>query len=681
MARDNFYTQPDVQGGNTSAIGAIIGFFLGIGLMVGINFVPGITPVSQLLIIVFGLIFSIVCATLYVMTKLYIKTPANGAYVRTGMGGQRVIIDAGSLFIPMFHERIYISLETMKLEVAREGADALTTQDRVRIDMKSEFYIRVKKTEEDVKAAATSLGTKGINQTNVLALVGDKLVSALRTVAAKKNLEELFSDRQSFAEEVQKIVEKDLQANGLQLESVTISKLDQTNYEKINVNNIFDAEGAKTVAEKVQAALVQKNEIEQSAKVKMETKSLETTESINALKIKREASNAATNTEVSNTQAAKRTESEKFSAEQNRIAQEAIIESEREIGIKKVNMEQAVGAANIEKEQALAEKNISKEKSVEQATIEKDRFLLEKMAEKAEADTKKAQAEAETKKAQQNVLTVERVAEAERAKEVSVIEQKAQAERSRITQNTATDIEAYKTTAIAEASKKAAENKAEARIKEAEAEKQSKVLAAEGEKAIQMVPVEVNAKTVEVNAKQVEVTGKELEYKARFGEVSVKLETNLANINASKEIGIAMANSLGTALQKANINLWGSPDSLKQVTDAFTQGQSKFIQLEALGTGGYATARDAAKELITAYMKGFKTAQEVSGASENVSAEVKNLVLEFVKSGGANTAAGIALMAQFLLGSDEKPTQEHLEKLSTLTSTVTNGKKVDVVRT
>ena len=665
--------------GSGSAIGAAIGFIFGIALMVGINFVPGVKPLAQLLIVIFGLIFTVISASLYVLTKLYIKTPANGAFVRTGMGGQRVIIDGGTLFIPMFHEKLFISLETMKLEVVREGADALTTQDRVRIDMKSEFYIKVNKTSEAVVVAATSLGDKGVSQQNIIALVGDKLISALRTVAAKKNLEELFSDRQSFAEEVQKIVVKDLEANGLCLEAVTISKLDQTNYEKINVNNIFDAEGAKTVAEKVNAALVKKNEIEQTAKVAIETKNLEATKSINELKISREVSAAETGTKILNVQAEKKTEAEKFAAEQTRISKEAVIDSEREVGIKQVTMDKMVQTANIEKDQALAEKTIEKDKTVSQATIEKEKSILEKLAEKANADTTKSNAEAGAKKAQQNVITVEEVATAERKKDVSIITQKAVAENTKITQNAQTDIEAYKTTAIAEANKTAAVNRADAKIKEAEAEKTSKVLGAEGEKALQMVPVEVKAATVEVNAKQVEVTGKELEYKARYGEVSVKLETNLASIEANKEVGIAMAKALGDALNKANINLWGSPDSLQRVTEAFTKGQSQHIQLEALENGGFATARDSAKGLVVAYMKGLKTAQEVTGAADNVSAEVKNMVLEFVKSGGANTAAGIAMMGQFLLGG-EKPTEDHLNKLTTLATTITNGSKKAVLQ-
>lgn len=647
--------------------GAIALVFFGLIFMIGPGFVPGSTlsPTSSLMLSGFGMVVLVLGAILYILTKLYLKTPANGAYVRTGMGGQKVIVDGGAIFIPIFHEKLFISLETMKLEVDRKDVDALTTQDRVRIDMKSEFYIRVNKTADDIKTAATSLGSKGINPQSIISLVGDKLVSALRTVAAKKDLESLFSDRQGFAEEVQSIVAKDLQANGLLLESVTISKLDQTNYDKINVNNIFDAEGARTVAQKVNAALVEKNEIEQSAKVLIETKNLKTTEQTNELKILQETSIAETNAQIMKAKAEREAAASKFSAEQARISKEAEINMAKQVGLKEVEKEKEIETANIEKEQALEQKRVEKEKTIESANIEKEKTILERQAEKAQADTLKSNAEASAKEAEQNVLTVTAKAEAERQKEVTVINQQAAAEKRKIDENTVTDIEAYKVTARAEADMHAAEKRGSALTQLARAEKDAAAFRAEGEKAIQMVPVDVNKAQVDVNAAQVEVTGKELQYKAQFSEVSIRLETNLASISAQREVGKAAAEAMGQALSKANINLWGDPGALKMMQEAFNSGQSKFIQLDALQGGNFTHAnRELAKDLMTSYMKGQKTAMEVMGAAENVNSEVKHLINEFVRSGGGNTLAGIGLMAKFLTGKDA--TTEEIERVKNL---------------
>ncbi|RYZ54972.1 MAG: hypothetical protein EOP49_03935 [Sphingobacteriales bacterium] len=666
MSEEQHFYPPTNQRSSGGGASMFI-IFLGLVFMIGPSFLNSnvVSPASTMMLSIFGLAVLLIGTILYILTKLYLKTPANGAYVRTGMGGQKVIVDGGAIFIPMFHEKLFISLETMKLEVDRRDVDALTTQDRVRIDMKSEFYIRVNKTPDDIKTAATSLGSKGINPQSIISLVGDKLVSALRTVAAKKDLESLFSDRQGFAEEVQSIVSKDLSANGLLLESVTISKLDQTNYDKINVNNIFDAEGARTVAQKVNAALVEKNEIEQSAKVLIETKNLMTTEQTNELKIKQETSIADTNAKISKAKSEKEADASKFAAEQSRISKEAEISMEKQVGLKQVEREKEIETANIEKEQTLEQKRVEKEKTIETAQIEKEKTILERMAEKAQADTVKSNAEAGAKEAEQNVLTVTAKAEAARQKEVTVINQQAEAEKRKIDENTATDILAYKVTAAAQADMKAAEDKGVALTALARAEKDAAAFRAEGEKAIAMVPVEVNKAQVQVNAAQVEVTGKELQFKAQYSEVSIRLETNLASIAAHKEVGKAAAEAMGQALNQANINLWGDPGALKMMQEAFNQGQSKFIQLDALQGGNFTQVnREQAKDLVVAYMKGQKTAMEVMGTADNVSAEMKQLVSEFVKSGGGNTLAGIGLLAKFLTGKDAN--KEELDRLHQL---------------
>src|SRR5688500_19963740 len=70
------------------------------------------------------LIIGVVCL---LITRLYRKASANMAFVRTGMGGVRVIRDGGTLVIPVIHQVIPVSLETMRLNVERRGPHALIT--------------------------------------------------------------------------------------------------------------------------------------------------------------------------------------------------------------------------------------------------------------------------------------------------------------------------------------------------------------------------------------------------------------------------------------------------------------------------------------------------------------------------------------------------------------------------
>src|SRR4030095_15165748 len=138
-----------------------------------------------------------------VITRLYRKASANMAFVRTGMGGARVVKDGGTLVVPVIHHVIPVSLETMRLNVERRGPHALITKDNLRVDLSAEFYIKVHANREDILQAARSLGARNVQPDAVSELVQEKLVSALRTVAATRELVELHAKRDEFASAVQ----------------------------------------------------------------------------------------------------------------------------------------------------------------------------------------------------------------------------------------------------------------------------------------------------------------------------------------------------------------------------------------------------------------------------------------------------------------------------------------------
>ncbi|MGO7660660.1 SPFH domain-containing protein, partial [Rhizobium ruizarguesonis] len=75
---------------------------------------------------------------------LYTRSSRDEAYVRTGLGGQKVVLDVGSVVLPIFHSTARVNLKTLRLEVLRGEGDALITKDRMRVDIGAEFYVRVK---------------------------------------------------------------------------------------------------------------------------------------------------------------------------------------------------------------------------------------------------------------------------------------------------------------------------------------------------------------------------------------------------------------------------------------------------------------------------------------------------------------------------------------------------------
>ena len=258
-----------------------MGFFV-VLLIIGLGMVfgPMVMHVGGLPIMIIGAACTIFSLAVILVMSLYQKASAEEAIVRTGMGGPKVIIDGGIMVFPWVHKLTRVSLRVIKLTCVREGPDALITKDYLRADVHSEFYMRVGATEEQVLNAARSFGEQSGTEDAIDQKVGEKLVSALRSVAAKHELAELHSDRDSFAGSVQELVAKEIEPNGLILETVTISRLDQTDPSHLNDNNVFDAQGKRKITEITTAALVARNILERSAEQATTEKNVSTRKSV-----------------------------------------------------------------------------------------------------------------------------------------------------------------------------------------------------------------------------------------------------------------------------------------------------------------------------------------------------------------------------------------------------------------
>lgn len=78
-----------------------------------------------------------------IFARLYRRASAEQAFVRTGLGGQKVVMSGGAIVMPIFHEIIPINMNTLKLEVSRSTIDSLITKDRMRVDVVVAFFVRV----------------------------------------------------------------------------------------------------------------------------------------------------------------------------------------------------------------------------------------------------------------------------------------------------------------------------------------------------------------------------------------------------------------------------------------------------------------------------------------------------------------------------------------------------------
>jgi len=584
----------------------ILFFIIGAALAIGPWFAPMLSDIAQLGLFGFGCAVLIVVSVLAVITKLYRKASANMAFVRTGMGGARVIRDGGTIVVPVVHQIIPVSLETMRLNVERRGPHALITRDNLRVDLSAEFYIKVQANSDDILQAARSLGGRNVQPQAVSELVQEKLVSALRTVAATKDLVELHAKRDEFASAVQQIVTHDLSTNGLTLESVTISALDQTDPAQLQERNVFDAQGLRKIAEITQRARVERNEIERGAEQQVVAQNVQTRKKVLDMERDQAEFEAEQRTKVANVRAAREREVAEFKLAQDEAVSRRDIEKMKNIETTEVERLLAVEQAQIAKNVALVERQreqetatIMKKQAVEVAERSKEVAVAEKERERASAQAEMLAAEAERERAKQNVMTVTVSAEAQREAEKKLIAAKQVITESKIREETAADVLAYTAVKTAEGDRKAADLHYEAKLRLAQGDSESAIRRAEGERAIKMVDVTVDRERVGVEQVRVEVERQSLSNKQEFEDAALKFELEKKRIDAEREVRIEAAKAMGNMLGKANMQIFGDPETMSRMSHNFMRAASLGLAAEGLLTNLPPMAKDLIGKLST----------------------------------------------------------------------------------
>lgn len=394
------------------------------------------------------------------ITKLYRRATKEVSFVRTGFGGEKVIMNGGALVLPVLHETMPVNMNTVRLAVERKNQDALITLDRLRIDVKAEFYVRVRPDAGSIAMAAQTLGQRTMIPDALKDLVEGKFVDALRSVAAGMTMNELHEQRAEFVQKVQQVSSNDLAMNGLELESVSLTGLDQTSIEHFNANNAFDAEGLTKLTEQIELRKKARNDIEQDTRVQIETKNLEAAKRSFEISRDNEFARLEQEREVEMRRAEQAAEIARQQAERNQEAEAARIEAKRAIDSNQIDADRSVEQSRIAQTQAL---EIARQ---EQQIAVQNKSREESQA-KAEADAARAKAVA----AEEGVVTARETEVAEREKRIELIEAAKAAER-----------EAIRIKVQAEAERDAATNRAEALRREAEGQADAEKLRAEADR-------------------------------------------------------------------------------------------------------------------------------------------------------------------------------------------------------
>jgi uncharacterized membrane protein YqiK len=405
---------------------------------------------------------AIIVGGVYLLQWLYRRSSKETSFVRTGFGGQKVVIGGGAFVLPIVHEITPVNMRTLRLELRRGRDTALITRNRMRVDVVAEFYVRVAPKPEAVAAAAQTLGRRTTEPEALKELVEGKFVDALRSIAAEMSMEEMHEKRGDFVRRVRAAVAETLVQNGLELEAVSLTGLDQTPMEYFNPSNAFDAEGLTQLTEQIERRKKVRNDIEQDTLIQIRNKNLESEKL--QLEIDRDSEYArlAQEREIEVRRAVQRSELIRERAERERESEEAQLRARESVELARIGQERALEAERIGREQDIQRLEVQRRKMLDLAEQERAIAVAEQSRAQSVAQAAAEIARADAVSAEERVFTVRETEMAERRKAIELILASQETERDGLRIRGLAEAERMAATDRAEAARLIAEGEADA---------------------------------------------------------------------------------------------------------------------------------------------------------------------------------------------------------------------------
>ncbi|MDB9446878.1 flotillin family protein [Anabaena sp. CS-542/02] len=351
---------------------------------------------------VIGAFILLLLLSLYAYTRVYVVTPNNEAFVRTGglfTKKKSVILYGGCIVLPGFHQLTRVPLREISIDVERTGKLAVRTKDYLRADIRVTFYVCINASEEDVLKAAARLSQNGnkITGEDIKNALEKRADDAIRAAAKTKDIAEIDSDKLGFAQEVLNLVGPDLKKVGLTLNNIAISEiLESVTYDP---DNFFDAQGVRLRTEIIQRSIEQKREVELTTQVAIEQKELDAEK--RSLQIAQEKESAKLSQKL---------QVEALKAQREREIQEAKDKEAAAIQRTKIIQDKLVAEEEIRKKLALQQTQIEAEIALEERNkqLKVTQSLQKQEAEIAEID-RQQKVESGRLKAQVEIVESERL--------------------------------------------------------------------------------------------------------------------------------------------------------------------------------------------------------------------------------------------------------------------------------
>lgn len=428
--------------------------------------------IGLLLIIAFG----------FILARFYRQVAQGQVLIVNTMKSEPKVSFTGAVVIPIINRAEVMDISLKTIEIDRRGKQGLICADNIRADIKVSFFVRVNKTMEDVLKVAGAVGcARASDLATLQELFEAKFSEGLKTVGKRLNFEDLYKEREVFKDQIVSVVGKDL--NGYMLEDAAIDFLEQTPIEMLDPENILDAQGIRKITELTTIQNVLTNDFRQDERKKMTKQNVEADEAVFALERQRAEAAAKQKREIETIQAREAAETQRVQQEEHLKAELSRVRAEEELQINEQNKQRQVQVAEknrervvgieterVQKDRAL--EAISREREVELQRINKEKAL--EIERKAIADVISTRIAVDKKVAveEENIKQLRVVAEAQRAKDATIIHAEALAQEQVIARVKAAEAaeevakhEARQRLIAADASLESADKEARAKIR------------------------------------------------------------------------------------------------------------------------------------------------------------------------------------------------------------------------
>jgi len=349
-------------------------------------------------------------AVIAVFNRFYHKGSREKALIRTGAGGQKIVMDGGCLVLPFLHQVELVDMRTAYMEVVLEKDNSVLTEDRMRVDLSVAFHVRVIPTIEGIATAAQTVGVRSLNPERLIDFLKGRFIDALQSVIAVHKMDDLHENRAAFVAKATTILKQSLEESGLKLESVSLMRLDQTEFSSLNENNAFNAVGMRKLAEIVTANRRKRKEVESNADLAIRRTELDNLKSRILIDLEKEKAESDKTIEV-----------EQLKAEMARRSSHEREQAQIASGQAKLNRELELKCSEIERDQQIRKAEVLALQAVEDARIQSQIELSERRVSESQA---KADAESSRKaivEAEEEVTLLQDRLAAQREGEISKI--------------------------------------------------------------------------------------------------------------------------------------------------------------------------------------------------------------------------------------------------------------------